>query len=241
MGERLDALLAHAGFGSRSDVKKLIRAGRATVDGVVERDAGRDVRGRAVAVDGEPATPPRRDVVLLMYKPVGLSCSHDPAEDPLVFDTLPEEWGRTPLECVGRLDRETSGLLVLTDDGALNHRLTSPKRHVLKRYEAAYTGALAGDAAERFRAGILLKDEEEPTRPATLTVVVPPAGGAPGRAIVELSEGRYHQVRRMIAACGGAVVALHRTRIGALELPADLRPGAVREATADEVARLAKA
>ncbi len=240
MSERLDAFLAHAGIGSRTDAKRLIRAGRVTLEGTVERDPGAQIRGRSVACDGEPVSPPRKDVVLLMHKPAGVSCSHDEREAPLVFDLLGEFWRATPLECVGRLDRETSGLLVLTDDGALNHRLTSPRRHVAKRYRAEFSGKLCGDAAERFRAGLLLDGEDDPTLPAEL-VALPAVEGAPhGKATVVLSEGRYHQVRRMLAACGVTVTALHRDRIGALDLPADLPPGRFREATAEERDALAR-
>lgn len=234
MSERLDAFLAHAGIGSRSDAKRLVRAGRVTLDGSVERDPGAAVRGRSVACDGEPVSPPRRDVVLLMNKPVGVSCSHDEREAPLVFDLLGETWRSVPLECVGRLDRETSGLLVMTDDGALNHRLTSPRRHVAKRYRAEFAGRLAGDAAQRFRTGILLDGEDDPTLPAELEVEAAAPGAAHGKATVVLAEGRYHQVRRMLAACGVTVTALHRDRIGLLDLPADLKLGAFREATTEE-------
>jgi 16S rRNA pseudouridine516 synthase len=238
VGERLDAFLAHAGLGSRSDVKKLVRAGRVALDGVVARDPAEDVRGRTVTCDGEPVVPPRTGVVLVMHKPVGVSCSHDPAESPLVFELLPQEFRGTPLECVGRLDRDTSGLLLLTDDGALNHRLTAPRKHVLKRYVATFEGRLAGDAEKRFAEGILLKNEESPTLPAKLTVLAAPTETRPGRAVVELAEGRYHQVRRMLAACGATVVKLVRTRIGGLDLPDDLALGDVRELGEDERTRL---
>ncbi|HYC79295.1 MAG TPA: pseudouridine synthase [Planctomycetota bacterium] len=238
MSDRLDAFLAHAGVGSRSDVKRLIRGGRVTLDGVECRDAGEAVRGRAVAVDGEPVAEAPRGVVLAMHKPIGVSSSHDPMEAPLVFDLVPEAYRAVPLECVGRLDRETSGLLLLTDDGALNHRLTSPKRHVIKRYRATFVGPLAADAVARFAAGMTLKDDDRPTLPATLTVDAAPAGTAPGRATVLLREGRYHQVRRMFAACGARVIDLHRDRIGGLDLPPDLAPGAMRPLSEDERARL---
>lgn len=238
MSGRLDALLAHAGLGSRSDVKRIVRAGRVTVDGAVCRDPAADVRGRSVLCDGAAVVPPRAGVALLMNKPVGLACSRDPAEAPLVFDLVPPEFRATPLHCVGRLDRETSGLLVLTDDGALTQRLTSPRRHVVKRYVAAWTGRPASDWVARFERGILLRDEETPTLPARLVVVRAPADGRPGSAIVELREGRYRQIRRMFAACEATVVALERVRIGGLDLPPDLPGGAVREIRPDERERL---
>jgi 16S rRNA pseudouridine516 synthase len=240
MSGRLDAFLARAGLGSRTDVKRLVRAGRVTLDGVVVDDPGEAVRGRSVACDGEPVTAPRRGVTLLLHKPTGVSCSHDPREAPLVFDLVAGVRTESPLECVGRLDRETSGLLVITDDGALNHRLTSPKRHVPKVYRVEYSGRLPADAEERFLRGLELKGDDAPTLPATLVrdPLARPARPAEGAATLRLAEGRYHQVRRMFAAVGAHVERLHRERIGALALPADLAPGAWREAAPAEIAAL---
>jgi 16S rRNA pseudouridine516 synthase len=186
-------------------------------------------------------SPPRRGVVLVLHKPTGLSCSHDENEAPLVYDLVPKEFRAARLQSVGRLDRETSGLLLLTDDGALNHRLTAPRRAIPKRYAAGFVGRLPHDAVARFKAGMLLSHDEAPTLPARLRVDSPSDGTSVGRAIVEIEEGRYRQVRRMFAALGTTVVELRRERFGALVLPADLCPGAAREATADEIAAASRA
>jgi 16S rRNA pseudouridine516 synthase len=167
---------------------------------------------------------------------VGTSCSHDLNEAPLVDELLPEEYLGRGLETVGRLDRDTSGLLVMTTDGGLIHRLTHPKRKVGKRYQVTYQGELARDAVARCAEGFCLGGEEPgddvPTLPAQLTL------NAKGQATLVLQEGRYHQVRRMFGVLGAEVTALHRDRIGQLDLPADLLPGMIRPATADELARL---
>jgi len=233
-GRRLDAYLAHAGIGSRSDVKKLVRRGRVTVDGEAVKDFSLHLtEGQVVRVDDEVIDPPLEGATLLLHKPEGHATSHDLREAPLVFDLVPDRYRTLSIEAVGRLDRETTGLLVLTTDGQLNHALTHPKRKVSRRYRIRYVGDLAPDAVEQVARGIQLHDEETPTRPATLTL-----GPEPGEATLILREGRFHQVRRMIAALGGRVVSLHRDRIGGLELPEDLGPGAIRDATEDELAAL---
>ena len=231
--ERLDAWLAHRGLGSRSQVRALIRSGRVRVGNRVERDAAAIVAATAaVAVDGQVIAGEPPPGTLLLHKPTGCACSHDPREAPLVYDLLPPAWARLGFESAGRLDRDTSGLLVLSRDGALIHALTAPRRRHGKRYRIAYAGTLAADAIAQVAAGLRLDGEAQPTLPAELDVA------APGRATLILHEGRFHQVRRMIAALGGTVTALHRDRIGALDLPGDLGPGQVRAARADELARL---
>jgi len=136
--------------------------------------------------------------------------------------------GQIAIEPAGRLDRDTSGLLICTTDGQLIHRLTNPKRAVWKRYRIGYTGELSAHAVERCASGLSLPDDDRPTLPARLEL-----HGA-GEASLHLCEGRYHQVRRMIGALGGEVIRLHRDRIGALELPADLTPGMCRALRPDE-------
>lgn len=219
---RLDAFLAHAGFGTRRGVKALIRAGRVTLGGERCRKAGEWVEGREVRVDGERVEPPPSVVHAVLHKPIGLACSHDPREAPLIYDLLPDAWLGLGLEAAGRLDRDTSGLIVLSTDGGWIHRLTHPVRKIEKRYRIEYEGELVADAALRCSEGIELDADAAPTRPARLLCE------GPGRATLHLAEGRHHQVRRMIAALGGVVVALHRDRIGAYDLPDDLEPGALR-------------
>lgn len=232
MAERLDAYLARRGHGSRSVVRELIRRGRVTVDGVVCRDAARRVAGEEVRVGGAAVASGANEATLLVHKPVGYAVSHDPREAPLLDELVPPAYRHLPLQAAGRLDRATSGLIVMSTDGQLIHALASPRRALEKRYRVLYRGELAEDAVERVREGLLLRGEEMPTLPARLEL----EGNDPdepglGRATLHIREGRYHQVRRMIAALGGEVAALHRDQIGALELPQDLAPGQAREIT----------
>lgn len=229
MSERLDAILAHAGHGTRSAVKELVRRGRVQVDGVVERDPGRRIAGQPITLDGEPVST-RQDATLIVHKPIGHACSRDPDEEPLIDELYPDELAHLPIQPAGRLDRETSGLIICTTDGALIRRLTDPRKHVAKRYRIRYQGVLADNAERRCEQGFLIDGDEDPTLPSLLV------RDGPGSATMVLHEGRYHQVRRMIAALGGFVTALHRDRIGRLDLPADLAAGAARELTADELA-----
>jgi len=234
MSRRLDALLAHAGFGTRSEVKRLVRTGRVTVDGEPCRKASRALADEVVAVDGVTVERGPAVRVVILHKPVGYACSHDPNEAPLVDELLPPAWLPLGLQPAGRLDRETSGLLILTSDGQLIHRLTHPGRKLPKRYRLRYTGELPADAVERCAAGILLKGEsdDELTHPSELIL------DGPGSATLILREGRYHQVRRMAAALGVTVTALHRDRIGSLDLPQDLAAGAARPLGDDELVLL---
>ncbi|KAB1076038.1 pseudouridine synthase [Methylobacterium planeticum] len=235
---RLDRLLANLGYGSRREIGALARAGRVVLDGHPLRDADQripvtpDLAGRMV-VDGEPLDPPP-GLALMLHKPRGVTCSHKEA-GPLVYGLFPARWRRRDpaISTVGRLDKETSGLLLLTDDGALLHRIISPKASVSKRYQVYLDRPLRGDEAAIFASGtLMLKGEERPLLPVALTV------HEPTRAAVTLTEGRYHQVRRMFAAVGNHVTALHRDRVGGLDLPQDLEPGGYRVMRQDEIARV---
>ena len=216
---RLDAFLSRAGRGTRSEVRQLIRRGRVLLDGAVCRRAGEHVEGRVVQVDGDQVVAPADSLHVVLFKPLGVSCSHDPREAPLVDGLLPAAWRRLGLQMVGRLDRATTGLLVLTTDGALLHELTHPSRKVVKRYRVRFAGRLPADAAERCAEGFQIGKEERPTRSARLEVE------AADRATIHLREGRYRQVRRMFRRLGVEVTALHRDRVGDYDLPEDLRPG----------------
>ena len=237
MRERLDAYLSRSGVASRSGAKALVRSGRVEVGGVTCRDPGRIVSGEPVTCDGVPVERPKEGLHVIFHKPLGCSCSHDPLESPILYDLLPPLWRAAKLEAAGRLDRETSGMLILSNEGAFIQRLTHPRRHVPRRYQARYRGELRRDAVQRFAEGIRLEDEPEPTLPATLTIDAPGPDGT-GSATIVVGEGRYHQVRRMLAACGAEVIALHRDRIGGLDLPTDLPPGTGRELTALDLQRL---
>lgn len=223
---RLDRLLSNTGFGSRVDAGRAVRSGRVEVAGEVVRDPARHAEATDVLVDGQPLDHPD-GVLIVLHKPVGYVCTHNAEEGETVYDLLPPAWaGRNPRpEAAGRLDRETSGLLVITDDHQLLHRLTSPRQHVPKTYVATLARPVTDELIEQFAGGaLLLRGETEPCRPAAVTVHE--------ALVVEvtLSEGRYHQVRRMFAACGNHVEHLHRTRVGDWEL-GDLEPGAWRDVT----------
>lgn len=233
---RLDKLLANLGYGSRREIAGLARAGLIRLDGQPLRDAAAriavtpDLPDR-MEIDGEPVDPPP-GLALLLHKPLGVTCSHKEA-GPLVYALLPERWRRRDpaISTVGRLDKETSGLLLLTDDGALLHRIISPKAAVPKRYRVALDRPMRGDEATIVASGgLLLEGEDKPLLPALLEVE------DETHAAVTVTEGRYHMVRRMFAAMGNHVVGLHRDRIGALDLPADLEPGAFRPMGETEIA-----
>lgn len=235
---RLDRLLANLGYGSRREIQILARAGRILLDGRPLLDAEERVAlapdlGDRLSVDGE-ALDPLPGVLLLLHKPLGVTCSRKEA-GPLVFGLLPPRWRRREpaLSTVGRLDKDTSGLLLLTDDGALLHRLIAPRSHVAKRYHVTLERPLAGTEAAVFAGGALMLDGE--TKPLLPAVLEPLAERS---AHLTITEGRYHQVRRMFAALGNHVTALHRDRVGALDLPADLAPAAFRRLGPAEAGRL---
>lgn len=205
--------IANLGYGSRKQVTSMFREGRVTdaqgevlyTDDPVDHDN--------IRIDGEPLDPPP-GLLILLHKPVGYTCStKDPGR--IIYDLLPPRFRlRSPLlSPVGRLDRNTSGTLLMTDDGALLHRIVSPKSRLSKVYEAALAQDLRGDEGDLFASGTLvLESEQTPLAPAGLQVI------EPRHARLTLTEGRYHQVRRMFAAVGNHVEALHRSRIGGLEL-----------------------
>ncbi|MBC8012452.1 MAG: rRNA pseudouridine synthase [Burkholderiales bacterium] len=228
---RLDQLLANLGYCSRREVRDWLRAGRVAVAGKTADDPGVKPSPAAVRVDGEPLDHPE-GILLLLNKPLGLTCSHEEREGPLVYDLLPARWrARNPVvTSIGRLDKETSGLLLLTDHTDLVHRLTSPKHKVRKIYRATTDRDLAPELVNIFAAGTLQLDgEKEPCAPATLRLL------GPREAEVTLIEGKYHQVRRMFAAAGAAtVLTLHRTTFGGLTL-GDLAPGKYRELDVTEL------
>ena len=229
---KLVKYLANLGYGSRREVERLLRERRVTRgDGSVLAE-GDAFAHDDVLVDGEPLDPPP-GVVIMLHKPLGYVCSTRDATQ-LVYELLPPRFpDRSPVVApVGRLDRDTSGLLLLTDDGQLNHRITSPRTHLPKVYEATLADDLRGDEAETFASGTLLLDgEPTPLKPATLEVV------DARRARITLTEGRYHQVRRMFAAVGNHVDALQRVAIGPLAL-GDLPSGSWRTLSTEEVAQL---
>lgn len=220
---RLDKLLSSLGYCSRKEVASLLRSGIITHTDNLYLKSDTKVAHDEIRFDNEPLDPPS-EMVILMHKPVGFVCSHDNGEGRLVYDLLPERWRRRnpQISTVGRLDKETSGLLLLTDDGALLHHLTSPKHKVPKIYEATLDRPLKGDEGSIFASGtLMLNGEKTPCLPAKLEVI------DPTHVKLEIIEGRYHQVRRMFAAVGNHVSALHRSSFGALTL-GDLKEGEYR-------------
>ena len=227
---KLVKLLANLGYGSRKDVQRLIRYGAVT-----------DTTGRAlgenevpphteIRVRGEALDPPA-PLTLIVNKPAGYTCSmEDPGET--IYELLPPRFAaRNPgLNPIGRLDKDTTGLLLLTDDGKLLHRVIHPKSHCRKVYHATLDRPLSGNEAALFASGtLLLNGESKPLLPAPLEVL------GEKEALVTLHEGRYHQVRRMFAATGNHVVSLRRLSIGGLSLPTDLAEGEWRELAPEEL------
>ncbi|MET4676012.1 pseudouridine synthase [Luteibacter sp. ME-Dv--P-043b] len=210
---KLVRLLANLGYGSRKQVAALFREGAVTdADGEVLYADDKVEHGQ-IRFEGQPLDPPQ-GLLLMLNKPTGYTCSRKDVGR-LVYDLLPPRFAlRNPvLSTVGRLDRDTSGLLLFTDDGPLLHRIISPKASLAKVYEATLAEDLRGDEAAIFAAGtLMLEGETDPLLPATLDVL------GPRRARLTLTEGRYHQVRRMFAAVGNHVAALERTTLGGLSL-----------------------
>jgi 16S rRNA pseudouridine516 synthase len=212
---KLLKLIANLGYGSRKEVTAMFRDGLITdVDG---RSLSIDdnVEPARVRVDGVPLDPPT-GFTLMLHKPTGYTCSTSDAGS-LVYDLLPARFRRRSptLATIGRLDRDTTGLLLMTDDGKLLHRVASPRRHLPKIYEATLARDLRGNETAIFASGkLMLESERAPLAPATLEVL------GPRSARVTVTEGRYHQVRRMFAAVGNHVEQLHRSRVGGLTLDA---------------------
>jgi 16S rRNA pseudouridine516 synthase len=225
---RLDQLLANLGYCSRREARLWIKDGRVTVGGKPAASFGQKAGAADVRIDGEPPDHPG-GLLLLLHKPVGLVCSHDLREGPNVYSLLPDRWQRRnpPVTSIGRLDKETSGLLLLTDQSALVHRLTAPKHKVPKVYRAIVDRDLPAGLAPLFASGTLvLPGESTPCAPASLKVT------GPREAELTLTEGRYHQVRRMFASQGCEVTHLQRTHFGQCDL-GELPAGRWRELPLD--------
>ena len=229
---RLDQFLANLGYCSRREARTWVEDGRVTVGTAVAGDPGQKAEVSAVRIDGESLDHPE-EMFLLLHKPAGTVCSHETREGPRVYDLLPPRWQRRnpAVTSIGRLDQDTTGLLLLTDRSELVHRLTSPKHKVPKVYRATLNRDAPSAEAEAmtalFAGGALrLKDEDAPCRPAQLR------WRGPREAELTLLEGRYHQVKRMFASQGFTVTALHREGFGNLEL-GDLPAGQWRELPLD--------
>ena len=231
--ERLDKFLSDSGAGTRSQVKVLLKQGRITVDGKVEKDNGRkiDPAVHTVCLDGEVLGGKRR-CVLMLNKPAGFVTATEDKTERTVMELLPEEYRHLDLKPVGRLDKATEGLLLFTNDGDLLHRLISPKKEVPKIYYARHEGTAGEADVEAFASGLTLRDGTQ-----CLPAKLEPLGA--GESLITVCEGKYHQVRRMMASRGMTVEYLERRQEGKLTL-GELPRGQVRELTPEEIGALDK-
>ena len=217
---RLDALLSRFGYCSRSEARAWVKAGRVLVGGALAKSPSDKAAPANVLVDDAPVEHPH-GILALLHKPAGYVCSHDSDEGPTIYDLLPPRWlARNPqVTSIGRLDKDVTGVLLVTDDGELVHRWTSPKHKVAKIYEVTVAEDLRSDIVGIFASGtLMLEDEDKPCLPARVEVL------GPREARLEIIEGRYHQVKRMFASQGCPVTKLHRSRFGDFTAD-DLAPG----------------
>ncbi len=228
---RIDKFLAQSTGLSRKEVHRLIQTGKITLDDEVIKNIGLHVKDDAdILLNGFPVEPPR-DYYLMLHKPEGFVCSNQDGSHPSVlnFIELPRA---DEMTICGRLDVDTTGLVLITSDGKWAHRVTSPRHKTGKRYRVVTADPIASSAIDTFAQGLMLNSELKPTLPAELEIL------SSHEALLTLQEGRYHQVKRMFAAIGNKVVGLHREKIGFITLDDELEPGEYRELTADEVAAI---
>lgn len=226
---RIDRWVAQASELSRRDVQLAIKQGRLLVNGTPVNSPAFPVRaGDSVSLDGRTLKAPGARYFML-HKPAGYLCATTDAHHPTVLDLL-DEPNKHGLQIVGRLDIDTTGLLLITDDGQWNHRVTSPRRACEKTYLAGLAEPLADTAPSLFAEGIMLRNEQHPTRPAQVQSL------PDNQCRITITEGRYHQVKRMLGAVNNRVISLHRERIGQILLDPTLAPGQYRPLSAEEVA-----
>ncbi|AEY00281.1 pseudouridine synthase [Oceanimonas sp. GK1] len=227
---RLDRFLSEASGLTRSLAKKALSRGEITVDGNVVKKGDIKIAHQQVCWEGRylGLQPPR---YIMLHKPQGYISATKEEVHPCVLQLLPAEWA-AGLQCAGRLDVDTMGLLLLTDDGKWSHRLRSPKKACNKVYRVDLAEPLTDDVVERFAEGVKLHGEDKATLPATLEVLTPT------RVLLTIQEGKYHQVKRMFAAVGNHVIGLHRLQIGEIVLDNSLAPGEWRHLTAEEIASI---
>ncbi|MEK4361015.1 pseudouridine synthase [Paenibacillus sp. FSL M8-0212] len=239
---RLDKILSHMGVGTRSELKKMVKQGRIHVDGKAVKDSGVQVNPEVnvIEADGERIVY-REMIYLMLHKPPGVVSATEDNRDKTVLDLLRKEDRVFNPFPVGRLDKDTEGLLILTNDGPLAHDLLSPRKHVPKTYEARVLGNVDEADVQRFKAGIQLDDGYE-TLPAQLTILgqEETEEGMISSISLIIHEGKFHQVKRMFQAVGKRVIYLKRVAMGELELASDLAIGSYRELTADELSLLRK-
>ena len=229
---RLDKFICHSTGRSRPQVQRLVRAGSVSVNNILIKKPDQKILDTdVVTLDGEVVLLPQPRYFML-HKPAGYVCANRDSEHPVVLDLINED-GIEDLQIAGRLDIDTTGLVLITDDGAWNHRVTAPTRLCRKTYCVTLHDPLTLDAAEKLRSGVLLSGEKKPTLPAELFFI-------DDKCIrLSIHEGKYHQVKRMFAAVGKHVVALHRESIGNIVLDELLMPGQYRPLTSIEIASVA--
>jgi 16S rRNA pseudouridine516 synthase len=218
--QRLDAILSRYGYCSRSEARIWLRKGRVTVNGDIAASTSDKATPAEILIDGAPIDQPN-GILALLHKPAGYVCSHDQNEGPTIYDLLPKRWveRNPPVTTVGRLDKDTTGVLLITDVGELVQRWTSPRHKVPKIYEVTVDRDLSEELVKIFASGELrLEGEDKPALPARLEIC------SPRQARLELMEGKYHQVKRMFGSHGYTVTQLHRSRFGEFEI-GDLAPG----------------
>ena len=230
---RLDKFICHSTGLSRPQVQRMVRAGSVSVNNVLIKKPDQKIYDTdAVLLDGEAVSLPQPRY-LMLHKPAGYICANSDSEHPVVLDLL-DEIETDNLQIAGRLDIDTTGLVLITDDGAWNHRVTAPTRLCRKTYCVTLHEPLTVDALEKLRAGVLLSGEKKPTQPADLVFIDEQAN----RIRLSIHEGKYHQVKRMFAAVGNHVIALHRESIGDIVLDESLILGQYRPLTSVEIASI---
>lgn len=236
---RLDRLLTMLGEGTRAQAKDFVRAGRVTVNGVPARDSGMqvDAENMRVCLDGR-ALEYKAVRHVMMNKPQGTLTAARDKKQKTVMDLLPPMYAAMGCMPAGRLDKDTEGLLIITSDGQLAHRIISPKKDVSKVYFARVDGVLGEGDIAAFAEGLHIKDGDGEFDAKSAGLEIVSSGDGMSEVRVRVSEGKYHQVKRMLASRGAPVVYLKRERIGALDLDAALLPGQWREMTDEEVALL---
>ncbi len=235
--ERLDKILASQGSLSRKDVKEIIKKGRVTLNGKVVRDGAVkiDVQTDKVCLDGEELSL-KKHIYIMLNKPQGVVSASDSDTDKTVVDLVPEELYRKGLFPAGRLDKDTTGFVLITDDGDFAHRILSPKNHIFKTYLARLEHSLTESDIHLIEGGITLSDGTT-LKEAKLEII---EDGENPLVKIMICEGKYHQVKRMFAAAGNKVVALHRSKMGELELDNTLNAGECREITPEELKKIEK-
>ena len=237
---QLQEVLFTQGFGTRRICAGLIQQGHVRIGSELVTDAAAEfpVEGLRFSVDGVE-WPYQERVYLMLHKPAGTECSSKPSAYPSIYTLLPaplrqrpQKGGAVGVQAVGRLDQDTTGLLLLTDDGQFIHRMNSPRRHVPKIYEVAAKHSVDAQQVAKLLAGVVLDDDPRAVRAAACEIT------GERQLRLTLTEGKYHQVKRMVAAAGNRVEGLHRSRIGGLELPPDLAPGQWRWLAAGDLAAL---